>query len=101
MSEMHPSRPSRRQGWTWTLIKCGLATFATSVSATVGLLIVLQKLLDRLPGWLPPSWVRWLFEWTLRHVWFLGPIVGIVLGLLVSSVIIAVDAKRGKLTKIT
>jgi hypothetical protein len=94
------SLPSWRRGWTWTLIKCGVATLVLAVAGTLALIAVLRNLLDRLPGWLPESWSRWLFEWILGHVWFVGPVIGVLVGLLVSAGIVVVDAKRGKLTRV-
>ncbi len=93
-------RTSWRTGWTWTLIKCALATITSALLGTAGLVVALRALLAWLPGWLPNSWVEWLFAWALRHVWFIGPVVGVVVGALISTAIIAVDAKRGRLTRI-
>jgi hypothetical protein len=92
--------PRRRGGWGWTLVKCAIAVVVSALAGGVALFVLLHGLLDRLPGWLPRSWMRWLFEWVLRHVWFVGPAIGVLLGLVVSTVIIVVDAKRGRLSRL-
>jgi hypothetical protein len=92
--------PAWRRGWTWTVIKCVLANLVAALLGTAGLLWLLRAVLGRLPGWLPASWVRWLFEWMLRHLWFVGPVLGLLVGLLVSLAIVVYDAKRGRLTRL-
>lgn len=92
--------PSWRRGWTWTLIKCGATTLTLAIAGTVALVALLRSLLGRLPGWLPESWTRWLFEWLLAHIWFVGPVIGALVGLLVSAGIVVIDAKRGRLTRV-
>ena len=99
MSETN-TPPAWRTGWTWTLIKCATTIAAAAVAASGVLFWLISKLLEKLPGWLPASWARWAFEWLLSHLWFIGPIVGVFVGLIVSAGIVLVDAKRGKLTKI-
>src|SRR5689334_21300264 len=92
--------PGWRTGWTWTLIKCAVTTLFTAIAATGTLAWLIRKLLDELPGWLPDSWGRWAFEWLLSHLWFIGPIVGVVVGLILSTGIIVIDAMRGKLKRV-
>jgi hypothetical protein len=70
------------------------------LAASGALYFLLHRLLGRLPGWLPPAWGRWLFQWILSHLWFVGPLVGLVLGALISAAIVVIDAKRGRLTRI-
>ncbi len=100
-TDAKPARRPQRRGWTWTLIKCGIAMVLSAIVGTIALMVLLHALLTKLPGWLPSSWARWLFEWVLHHVWFVGPLVGLVLGSLVSVAIVIVDAKRGRLTRVT
>jgi hypothetical protein len=95
-----PRFPSRRRGWTWTLVKCAVAMITAALVATVALVAFLRSLLGWLPGWLPNSWAEWLFTWMLKHVWFVGPILGLLIGALISVGIVVVDAKRGRLTRI-
>ena len=101
-SASHSARqsPLQRRGWTWTLIKCAVATILSAIAGGLALFVVLRGLLGHLPGWLPASWAAWLFGWLLRHVWFVGPILGALVGLLVSTAIVVIDAKRGRLRRI-
>ena len=92
--------PLQRRGWAWTLIKCAVATVISAVAGGVALLMLLRGLLGHLPGWLPSSWAMWLFGWLLRHVWFVGPLLGAVVGLLLSTAIVVIDAKRGRLSRV-
>lgn len=94
-------RPAWRTGWTWTLIKCAVTTVATALAGTGAMFLLIRLLLDKLPGWLPSTWVRWAFEWLLAHVWFVGPALGALLGLLISAGIVVFDAKRGRLTRLS
>jgi hypothetical protein len=92
--------PAWRQGWTWTLIKCAIVNVTAALLGGVALLWFIRRVLDKLPGWLPEAWVRWLGDWVLRHVWFVGPVLGLLVGLVVSVGVVIYDAKKGRLTKL-
>lgn len=93
--------PAWRRGWTWTLIKCSAIILATSAAATMALYWLLRDLIGRLPGWVPGAIVERLFRWLFGHVWLLGPIVGLALGVLVSLGVIWWDARKGRLTRLS
>ncbi len=93
--------PGWRTGWTWTLLKCGALVAACVAAATGALYYALHSLLGRLPDWLPEKLTRWAFEWALQHLWFLGPAVGVSVGVLLSAGVVVFDAKRGRLKRLS
>jgi hypothetical protein len=93
--------PAWRQGWTWTLIKSAVAVALSILACTAALLWLLTDLVGRLPGWIPAAWLERIFLWVLSHVWLFGPVAGLVLGALVSLGIVAYDARRGRLRRLS
>lgn len=93
--------PAWRTGWTWTLIKCAAVIAACVAAATGALYYALQALLGKLPDWLPEKLTRWAFEWAMQHLWFIGPVLGVFVGVVFSTGVVVFDAKRGKLKKLS
>lgn len=92
--------PAWRTGWTWAFIKCAAVLVVSVAGATAALYYALHSLLGRLPEWLPERVTRWVFEWALRHLWFVGPVAGLSFGAVLCAGIVVYDAKRGRLPKV-
>jgi len=100
MSDSEKNLPAWRQGWPWTLIKCAAALVTTSGFSTGAIYLLVRWMMSKLPDWVPTAWVQMLFDWILKHVWFVGPLFGLLIGGYLALGIVVYDAKKGKLTRI-
>lgn len=98
-SERGSLPPQRRYGWPYTLAKCALVT-AGSGALGAGALWWLLHRLDR-PWFIPGPVFRWLVEVVLPYALWVGGAVGVFVGLLFSVGVVAYDARRGRLTRVT
>ena len=101
MNDDAPSPPkrSRRRGWRYTLLKCALVIATFAAVGGGGLWWLLHHV--SAPWFIPRFIFVWLVENIAPYAAWVGGAVGAFLGFIASLFVIAFDAARGKLSKVS
>lgn len=88
---------TERPSWTPTLLKCAAAMAVTIAVCSWFIRSLAQWIAEKIPGWLPDHPLRRFLLWLLERAWIWGILFGLYTGLAVSLLIVALDARKGRL----
>lgn len=92
------SKRARRHGWRRTLLKCAALIAALALVGSGGLWWLVHHV--GAPWFIPRIVFEWLVANVAPYALWVGAILGAIVGFVASLFVIAVDAARGRLSKL-